>query len=84
MIRLQKCSRWMGNAHVYRFKLYYKIGETSNIHNRAQVLWTITLAPIKSRFLWNYHDFPHLVPSIFLSHNLNNLNNFIESIYAQT
>jgi hypothetical protein len=45
MSRLRKCSRWTGHGHVCRFKLYYKIGETSNIHNRAQVLWTLTQAP---------------------------------------
>ena len=46
MFRLQKCSRWIGQAQVGRFKLHYKIGETSNIHNRTHVLWTLTLAPI--------------------------------------
>ena len=46
MFRLLKSSRWIGQAQVGRFKLYYKIGETSNIHNRTRVLWTLTLAPI--------------------------------------
>ena len=49
MFRLRECSRWIGQAHVCRFKLYCKIGETSNIHNRAQVLWTLTLAPIQRK-----------------------------------
>ena len=33
---------------VSRFKLYHKIGETSNIHGRTQVFRTLTLAPILS------------------------------------
>ena len=48
MFRLLKSSRWIGQAQVGRFKLYYKIGETSNIHSRTQVFWTLILAPINT------------------------------------
>jgi hypothetical protein len=47
-----------------RVSLFSKIGETSNIHSRAKLLWTLTLAPIlnqynqkispKTRVSWKY------------------------------
>ena len=47
MFRLQRGSELPGRAkNDCRFSLYYKIGETSNIHSRAKLLWTLTLAPI--------------------------------------
>ena len=49
MFRLRKSSELLlrGRANTEReVSLYYKIGEASNIHNRARLLWTLTLVPI--------------------------------------
>ena len=49
MFRLRKSSEMLlrGRANTEsEVSLYYKIGEASNIHNRARLLRTLTLAPI--------------------------------------
>jgi len=49
MFRLRKSSEILlrGRANnESEVSLYYKIGEASNIHNRAGLLRTLTLAPI--------------------------------------
>jgi hypothetical protein len=48
MFRLRKSSEWRRRANTEtEFSLYYKIGEASNIHNRAKLPQTLTLAPVK-------------------------------------
>ena len=49
MFRLRKSSELLlrGRANTeIELSLYYKIGEASNIHNGARLLWTLTLVPI--------------------------------------
>jgi hypothetical protein len=50
MFRLRKSSEWRRRAHnESEVSLYYKVGEASNIHDRARLLWTLTLAPITGK-----------------------------------
>jgi hypothetical protein len=52
MLRLRKSSEWRRRANTEsEFSLYYKIGEASNIHNKARLLRTLTLAPITGK-IW--------------------------------
>jgi hypothetical protein len=48
MFRLRNSSGLRGRAkNENEVSLYYKIGEASNIHDRARLLWILTLTPIK-------------------------------------
>jgi hypothetical protein len=60
MFRLRKSSELRRRANnESEVSLYYQIGEASNIHDGARLLWTLTLAPIICK-IWQQRSTDYL------------------------